>query len=164
MISMGLFSTSSASDLEVGIQAPQFELFDQTNTKHSLSDYLGKWVVLYFYPKDGTHGCTKQACAFRDDIATLNNLGVQVFGVSVDAIESHAEFANKYSLQFPLLADIGGEIAAIYGSLTKIGPMKFAKRHTFIINPQGKFAKIYRSVKPATHSDEIIAEIRNLQY
>ncbi|MGH1538644.1 MAG: peroxiredoxin [Gammaproteobacteria bacterium] len=164
MISMGLFSTSSASDLEVGIQAPQFELFDQTNTKHSLSDYLGKWVVLYFYPKDGTHGCTKQACAFRDDIATLNNLGVQVFGVSVDTIQSHSEFANKYSLQFPLLADIGGEIAAIYGSLTKIGPMKFAKRHTFIINPQGKFAKIYRSVKPATHSDEIIAEIRNLQY
>ena len=163
IISMGIFSTSSASDLEMGMQAPPFELFDQTDTKHSLSDYLGKWVVLYFYPKDDTPGCTKEACAFRDDIATLNHLDVQVLGVSVDTTESHAEFADKYSLQFPLLADVGGNIAAEYGSLTKVGPMKFAKRHTFIINPDGSIAKIYRSVKPANHSDEVIADIRKLQ-
>jgi len=119
--------------------------------------------VLYFYPKDDTPGCTKEACAFRDDIATLNNLDVQVLGVSVDTTESHAEFASKFSLQFPLLADIGGEVAAKYGSLTKVGPMKFAKRHTFVIAPDGKFAEIYRSVKPANHSDEIIADIRKLQ-
>jgi len=161
---MGLFNASVASNLEVGMQAPQFELLDQTETIHSLNDYLGKWVVLYFYPKDDTPGCTKEACAFRDDIATLNNLDVQVFGVSVDSTESHAEFANKYSLQFPLLADVGGKIATDYDSLTKIGPMKFAKRHTFIIDPEGKFAKIYRSVKPAIHSDEVIAEIRKLQH
>ena len=161
---MGIFSESSATDLEVGMQAPQFELFDQEGTKHSLSDYLGKWVVIYFYPKDDTPGCTKEACAFRDDIATLNNLDVQIFGVSVDTTESHAEFASKYSLQFPLLADVGGEIAAEYGSLTKVGPMKFAKRHTFVIDPGGKIAEIYRSVKPATHSDEVIADIRKLQH
>ena len=160
---MGLFNASSASELEIGMQAPQFELFDQAETKHSLSDYLGKWVVLYFYPKDDTPGCTKEACAFRDDVTILNNLNVHVFGVSVDTATSHAEFADKYSLQFPLLADLGGQIASNYGSLTKLGPIKLAKRHTFIIDPEGKLAKFYRSVKPATHSDEVIAEIKKLQ-
>ncbi len=163
MTGMGLFNTSSASDLEIGMQAPQFELFDQTETKHSLSDYLGKWVVLYFYPKDDTPGCTKEACAFRDDVASLNYLGVQVFGMSVDTTTSHAEFADKYNLQFPLLADLGGQVASSYGSLAKIGPIKLAKRHTFIINPEGKLAKIFRSVKPATHSAEVITELKNLQ-
>ena len=161
--SMGIYNASSASNFEVGMQAPQIELFDQTETKHNLSDYLGKWVVLYFYPKDDTPGCTKEACAFRDDIASLNSLDVQVLGVSVDTMASHAEFADKYSLQFPLLADIGGQVASNYGSLTKLGPIKLAKRHTFIIDPEGKLAKIYRSVTPATHSDEVIAEIKKLQ-
>ena len=160
---MGIFGISSASDLDVGMQAPQFELLDQTEAVHKLNGYLGKWVVLYFYPKDDTPGCIKEACAFRDDIAALQTLNVQVFGVSVDTTESHAKFANKYSLQFPLLADIGGKVASSYGSLTKLGPLKLAKRHTFIINPDGVLAKIYRTVKPATHSDEVIAEIKNLQ-
>ena len=160
---MGIFGSSAASELDVGMQAPQFELSDQTVTVHKLNDYIGKWIVLYFYPKDDTPGCTKEACAFRDDIATLNSMGVHVFGVSVDTTESHAEFAKKYSLQYPLLADIGGKVANTYGSLTKIGPLKLAKRHTFIIDPEGKFAKIYWSVKPATHSDEVIAEIKKLQ-
>lgn len=163
IIAMGIFSESSASELEVGMQAPSFELFDQAETKHSLGDYLGKWVVLYFYPKDDTPGCTKEACAFRDDIAALQNLNVQVLGVSVDTTQSHADFAKKFSLQFPLLADIGGGLAASYGSLTKLGPIKLAKRHTFIIDPEGKLAKIYRSVKPATHSDEVIAEIKSFK-
>ncbi len=163
IICMGIFNSSTATELDAGMEAPQFELLDQTETIHKLNDYLGKWLVLYFYPKDDTPGCTKQACAFRDDIAELQNLNVQVFGVSVNSTESHAEFANKYSLQFPLLADIGGKTANDYGSLTKIGPLKLAKRHTFIINPEGKLAKIYRTVKPATHSDEIIADIKKLQ-
>ncbi len=163
VICMGIFGSSFASEIEVGMQAPSFNLFDQTETKHRLNDYLGKWVVLYFYPKDDTPGCTKEACAFRDDIAELQSLNVQVFGVSVDTTQSHAKFANKYSLQFPLLADIGGEVASSYGALTKIGPLKFAKRHTFIINPEGKLVKIYRSVKPVSHSDEVIAEIKKLQ-
>ena len=163
IVSMGIFGSSTASELDVGMQAPQFELLDQTDTTHSLNNYLGKWVVLYFYPKDDTPGCTKEACAFRDDIATLQNLEVQIFGVSVDTTESHAEFANKYSLEFPLLGDIGGRVASSYGSLTKLGPLKLAKRHTFIIDREGKVAKIYRSVKPATHSDEVIAGIKKLQ-
>ncbi|QMU62419.1 MAG: redoxin domain-containing protein [Gammaproteobacteria bacterium] len=160
---MGIFSSSLASELDIGIQAPQFELSDQVETVHELKDYLGKWVVIYFYPKDDTPGCIKEACAFRDDIATLQNLDVQVIGISVDTTESHGKFADKYSLQFPLLADIGGKVASSYGSLTKLGPLKLAKRHTFIIDSEGKLAKIYRSVKPATHSDEIIAEIKKLQ-
>ncbi len=160
---MGLFNTTSATKLNAGMPAPSFELADQTGKTHKLRDYLGKWVVLYFYPKDDTPGCTKEACAFRDDIAALQSLDVQVFGVSVDTVKSHAEFAEKYSLQFPLLADTGGELANSYGSLTKFGPLKLAKRHTFIIDPEGKLAKIYRSVSPTSHSDQIIADIKQLQ-
>jgi len=163
IVCMGIFDSSAASELEVGMQAPQFELLDQTKTVHKLNDYAGKWVVLYFYPKDDTPGCTKEACAFRDDIATLQSMGAHVFGLSIDTTESHVKFANKYSLQFPLLADIGGKVASSYDSLTILGPLKLAKRHTFIIDPEGKLAKIYRSVKPATHSDEVIAEIKKLQ-
>jgi len=160
---MGIFGSSSASELEVGSPAPEFELFDQKNTSHNLKDYQGKWVVLYFYPKDDTPGCTKEACAFRDDIAELQNLNIKVFGVSVDDIDSHAKFAEKYSLQFPLLADSGGNVAKQYGSLTSIGPLKLAKRHTFIIDPNSKIAKIYRKVKPDTHSDQVIEDIKQLQ-
>ena len=160
---MGLFSASQAPNLEVGMQAPQFELFDQAEIKHSLSGYLGKWVVLYFYPKDDTPGCTKQACAFRDDMTALNNLDVQVLGVSVDTATSHAKFADKFNLQFPLLADLGGQVTNNYGCLTKLGPVKLAKRHTFIIDPKSRLAKIYRSVSPATHSEEVITAIHSLK-
>jgi peroxiredoxin Q/BCP len=143
--------------------APNFELLDQNQNLHKLSDYVGKWLVIYFYPKDDTPGCTKEACAFRDDIVKLQSLNAQVLGVSVDTTASHAEFMEKYSLQFPLLADTEGKVAESYGSLTNLGLLKLAKRHTFIIGPQGNLAKIYRSVKPATHSDEVIAEIQKLQ-
>ena len=160
---MGFFGVANASELKVGVPAPDFELADQTDTRHSLNDYKGKWVVIYFYPKDDTPGCTKQACAFRDDIAILQSLNAQVFGVSVDDTHSHAKFAKKYSLQFPLLADTEGRVAKSYHALSKIGPLKLAKRHTFIIDPDGKIAKIYRSVKPASHSDEVIADIKQLQ-
>lgn len=163
LLIMGLLSSASAAELNIGQLAPAFNLSDQTHESHSLEDYSGKWVVLYFYPKDDTPGCTKEACEFRDDVAVLQSLNVQVMGISLDDSESHADFANKYSLQFPLLADIGGEVAKRYGSLTSLGPIKFAKRHTFIIDPDGKLAKIYRSVKPASHSDEIIADIKKLQ-
>ena len=163
LIIMGIFNSATASNLNVGESAPGFELHDQSNSKHRLQNYLGKWVVLYFYPKDDTPGCTKEACEFRDDIVILQNLDVQVLGVSLDSAESHAEFANKFSLQFPLLSDVDGKVAASYGSLTKIGPLKLAKRHTFIIDPEGKLAKIYRSVKPSSHSDDVIAAIKQLQ-
>jgi len=160
---MEIFSLSEASELAVGSFAPGFELLDQANSSHNLKDYQGKWVVLYFYPKDDTPGCSKEACAFRDNIAVLQSLNVEVFGVSVDNVDSHAKFAEKFSLQFPLLADSGGIIAKQYGALTSIGPLKFAKRHTFIIDENGKIAKIYRKVKPEFHSDEVIRDIKQLQ-
>ena len=160
---MGLFNSSVTDILKPGVQAPTFELLDQQETLHSLTNYIGQWVVLYFYPKDDTPGCIKEACAFRDDIAILQSINVEVLGVSVDTSTSHAKFAEKYSLQFPLLADIGGEVARNYNALTQLGPLKLAKRHTFIIGPDGKLAKIYRYVNPSTHSDEVIADIKQLQ-
>ena len=160
---MSLFNLSTAEKLQVGFQAPAFELLDQQEILHSLKNNIGKWVVLYFYPKDDTPGCIKEACAFRDDIAILESINVQVFGVSVDTSTSHAKFAEKYTLQFPLLADIGGEVAKKYNALTKLGPLKLAKRHTFIIDPDGKLAKIYRNVNPSAHSDEVITDIKQLQ-
>ena len=162
-IFMSLFTFSSAEEITVGTDAPAFELFDQQETLQKLDNYRGKWVVLYLYPKDDTPGCTKEACEFRYDIAVLQNMNVQVFGLSVDDIKSHAKFAKKYSLQFPLLSDPDGLVANRYGSLTKIGPLKLAKRHTFVIDPEGKIAKIYRDVKPATHSDEVIEALKQLQ-
>ena len=160
---MSLFHSSTAENLQVGFQAPAFELLDQQERLHSLKNNIGKWVVLYFYPKDDTPGCIKEACSFRDDIAILESINVKVFGLSVDTITSHAKFAEKYSLQFPLLTDIGGEVAKKYNALTKLGPLKLAKRHTFIIDPDGKLAKIYRSVNPSAHSDQVIADIKQLQ-
>jgi peroxiredoxin Q/BCP len=128
-----------------------------------LSDYLGRWVVLYFYPKDDTPGCTEEACRFRDDIVQLNEMGAQVLGASLDSQKKHAEFAQKYSLQFPLLADVDGGVAASYGSLRNLAIMKLAHRHTFIIDPAGRIAKIYRKVSPKTHSAQVIADLKELQ-
>ena len=130
---------------------------------HSLEQYQGKWVVLYFYPKDDTPGCTTEACNFRDDIFKLRALDAEVLGVSLDSTESHARFAEKYGLPFPLLSDAEGETARQYGSLTKWLGMTIAARHTFIIDPAGKIAKTYRKVDPDTHSAEVLADLTNLQ-
>ena len=122
----------------------------------------GRWLVLYFYPKDDTPGCTTEACEFRDDIHILKKMGVSVAGVSLDDVKSHQEFAEKYHLPFALLSDARGEVARRYGALTSFGFVKFAKRHTFIIDPEGNIAKIYRSVSPRRHSEEVIADLRDL--
>lgn len=153
---------AQAADLQPGDSAPGFELLDQNGKLHSLSDYAGRWLVLYFYPKDDTPGCTAEACAFRDDIVVLKQLGVTVLGVSMDNVQSHREFADKYHLSFPLLSDSKGEVARRYGALRNFGVIKFAKRHTFVIDPTGKLAKIYRKVDAKTHSDEIIAALQDL--
>ncbi|MCG8324745.1 MAG: peroxiredoxin, partial [Thiotrichales bacterium] len=142
--------------------APAFDLADQYSKQHRLADYAGKWVVLYFYPKDDTPGCTREACNFRDDILQIRELNAEVLGVSVDNQESHAKFAEKYGLPFPLLSDPDGEIAKQYGSLWKLGPIRIAKRHTFIINGDGRIAKVYRDVKPDKHSTEIISDLKKL--
>ena len=157
------FNSSAENELKVGDAAPAFELFDQYKNTHKLSDYVGKWVVLYFYPKDDTPGCTTEACNFRDDIFRIRALDTEVLGVSLDSAESHAKFAEKHGLPFPLLSDHEAEVADKYGCLTAMGPLKFAKRHTFIIDPLGKLARIYRQVKPKQHARQVIADLRQLQ-
>jgi peroxiredoxin Q/BCP len=154
---------AKADALQPGTPAPAFELNDQYGEGHALADYRGRWVVVYFYPKNDTPGCTTEACAFRDDYLVLRDLGAQVFGVSLDDTESHARFAEKHGLPFPLLSDAAGEVAREYGALFALGPLRFAKRHSFIIDPDGRIAKVYRKVEPDTHSDEIIADLRRLQ-
>ncbi len=148
---------------EAGKAAPDFKLPDQHGVMHSLQDYRGKWLVLYFYPKDDTPGCTQEACAFRDDLHLLTEMGAAVIGVSVDDKKSHAEFAKKYHLPFPLLADEGGKVAASYGSLMNLGIMKLARRFTFLIDPQGHISKLYLSVEASKHSKEIIEDLTKLK-
>ena len=143
------------------MKAPDFTLVDQDNIKRTLSDFQGELVVLYFYPKDYTPGCTKEACSFRDNIEIINNLNTNILGVSVDSQESHKEFSEKYSLPFPILADINGEVAKKYDSYGSFVGFKYASRHTFIINPSGKIHKIYKKVNPSKHASEIIEELKN---
>jgi len=153
-----------ASDLpKPGQPAPAFNLPDQNGKLHQLADYSGKWVVLYFYPKDDTPGCTKEACSFRDDLQQLEKLGANVVGVSEDNADSHARFAQKYHLPFPLLADKDGSVADSYGALTNLALIKFAKRYTFLIDPQGKIAKVYEKVDTSRHSQEIILDLKRLK-
>ncbi len=156
------FSTNKKS-LEAGQSAPDFKLADQHGKIHTLADFHGKWLALYFYPKDDTPGCTKQACTFRDGLQDLADLGAEVIGVSVDDTSSHADFAEKYHLQFPLLADTAAETTARYHSLINLGIVKFARRNTFLIDPQGKIARIYLSASAARNSAEVIKDLKHLQ-
>lgn len=158
-----LFSPGAATEpVAVGRPAPDFQLMDQHGKTHRLADYRDRWLVLYFYPKDDTPGCTTEACAFRDDVLQLRRMNIGLLGVSTDDVASHREFAEKYHLPFPLLSDRNGATARSYGSLTRIGPMKFARRHTFIIGPDGNVAKIYRKVDAKTHSRQVIADLKTL--
>ena len=161
-----LFFWSRAANADTpraGQPAPDFKLLDQNGKTHALADFRGKWLVLYFYPKDDTPGCTEQACKFRDDLHKLTALGAQVVGVSVDDTASHTEFAKKYNLPFPLLADNKAETAARYDSLTNLGIVKFAKRNTFLIDPQGRIAKVYLSASTSRNSIEVIEDLKKLK-
>lgn len=150
----------AAEPPQPGTPAPGFTLSDQTGKPHALADYRGSWVVLYFYPKDDTPGCTKEACSFRDDLHQIERLGAKVIGISVDDTDSHAKFAQKYHLPFPLLSDTDGTVADSYGALTNLGIVRIAKRHTFLIAPDGNIARIYRNVDPSRHSREIIDDLK----
>ena len=150
------------SDVVVGAAAPEFELPDQTGQLHSLEDYRDRWVVLYFYPKDETPGCTTEACEFRDSIFAFREMNTQILGVSFDDVESHFKFAEHHELPFPLLADTDGKAAEAYGVKTKMFGMTVAKRQTFLIDPAGNIAKHYESVQPATHSAEVLADLDSL--
>ena len=146
-----------------GSAAPDFALQDQDGRTHRLDDYAGRWLVLYFYPKDDTPGCTREACRFRDDIGVLGDLNAAVVGVSVDDTRSHADFARKYQLPFPLLSDSDGQTAAAYDSLLNLGVMRFARRHTFIIAPDGRIAARFDNVDPARHAQDVAHTLRTLQ-
>jgi peroxiredoxin Q/BCP len=147
----------------VGGPAPDFTLPSQEGSTVSLKDYRGKWVVLYFYPKDQTTGCTREARNFQADQAKYAQRNAVVLGVSVDSVESHKKFCAKEGLNFKLLADASHSVSKDYGSLVNLGVVQMAARHTFIINPEGKVARVYSSVDPARHSEEVLAELEQLQ-
>lgn len=151
------------SKLEVGHKAPDFSLLDNNNIIHNLADYKGQWLVLFFYPKDNTPGCTIEACRFSNDYADILAINAKVLGINTDSSNSHTDFINKQQLPFPLLSDSTASISKSYQSLFKLGPIKFCKRHTFIIAPEGNIAKIYREVKPSSHSQQVIADLTALQ-
>ncbi len=153
--------------LTVGSQAPAFTLNDQNGEAHSLSEAKGSWVLIYFYPKDDTPGCTKEACALRDAFPAFKKLDARVYGVSVDSEKSHGKFVEKYQLPFVLLADTDKTMVEAYGVW---GKKKFmgreymgTNRMSFLIDPQGKIAKIYEKVKPETHADEVLADLKALR-
>jgi peroxiredoxin Q/BCP len=159
----GFTSIGVANDqVTTGDPAPEFELSDQNGQLHSLEDYRDQWVVLYFYPKDETPGCTTEACEFRDNIFAYRELNAQILGVSLDDAESHKAFAENHGLPFPLLADVEGMAATAYGVKTRMFGMKVAKRQTFIIGPNGTIAKHYEKVKPAEHSAQVLADLKEL--
>lgn len=152
----------ASGDLAIGSPAPEFELPDQEGQLHSLEDYRDRWVVLYFYPKDETPGCTTQACEFRDNIFAYRRLNAQILGVSLDDVDSHRAFAENHSLPFPLLADSRGDAAEAYGVKTRMFGMTVARRQTFIIDPEGNLALHYENVDPATHSAQVLADLERL--
>lgn len=151
----------AAETPKVGSFAPDFDLLDQNGKQQRLKDYSGKWVVLYFYPKDDTPGCTKEACNFRDDYFRIRGLGAVVMGVSLDDVSSHKEFAEKYHLPFSLLSDSKKVVAEAYNVLRGFGPVSYSSRQTFIIDPEGKIAKHYENVRPRQHATEIVNDLKN---
>ena len=150
-----------------GTKAPLFTLADQTGKVHALSDYKGEWVLIYFYPKDDTPGCTKQACAIRDDFPAFKKLGLMVFGISTDSVKSHAKFVEKYELPFTLLSDEDKKVVEAYGVW---GKKKFMRREylgtmrtSFLIDPKGVIAKVYTDVKPDLHAEMVLGDVKALQ-
>ncbi|WP_234554151.1 thioredoxin-dependent thiol peroxidase [Thermus caliditerrae] len=153
--------------MEAGSLAPDFALPDQDGRLHRLADYRGRWVVLYFYPKDDTPGCTKEACGFRDRMGDLQDLGAVVLGVSADGVESHKRFAEKYGLNFPLLADPERQAILAYGAWGK--KKLYGKeyegvlRQTFLIDPEGRIVKVWRKVSPEGHAEEVAEALKALR-
>ena len=153
--------------LEPNMLAPDFTLPDQDGVDHSLSHYLGQWVLLYFYPKDDTPGCTKEACSIRDAFPNFERLNIKVLGVSVDSVESHKKFAEKYHLPFTLLSDAHRKVVTLYGVW---GEKKFMGREhegtirsSFLIDPTGTIEKIYIDVKPEKHAEEVLRDLKRLE-
>lgn len=153
--------------LNEGSLAPDFSLPDQQGKNHTLSQFKGRWVILYFYPKDMTPGCTVEACNFRDDYPHFKNLDANVIGISKDSINRHAKFSEKYQLPFLLLSDESGDVCELYGVWKKKSlygkSFMGIERSTFLINPQGVIAKIYTKVKVKVHAEELLQDLKKLK-
>src|ERR671920_994999 len=149
-----------ATTLEQGQQLPSVSFITEDERKLTPNDLRGQKTVLYFYPKDDTPGCTKEACAFRDRMADYEQAGIRVYGISLDSPESHRRFREKYNLNFPLLTDEGGRAADALGVLRESG--KSANRVTFLLDPDGRIARVYPEVSPETHADEILEDAASL--
>jgi len=164
LLSLSFVASAGAQQAPaVGDKAPDFRLQDQNGKWHALGDYRGKWVVMYFYPKDNTPGCTTQACELRDNMFAFRELGAVVLGVSVDDVASHKAFAEEHGLPFPLLADADKQVTTRYGVLTRyMSIMELARRDTFIIDPEGRIVKHYMKVDPEGHSAMVLAELKRL--
>ncbi len=147
----------------VGAPAPGFRLQDQHGKWHTLEEQRGHWTVLYFYPKDFTPGCTTEVCTFRDDIIALRKAGADVFGVSLDDVKSHAEFAAKYHVPFALLSDADHSVATRYGVLHSAAGVSYARRETFLIDPAGVVVKHYENVDPKQNSKQVLADLAGLR-
>ncbi len=162
VVCVGLaFSLAHAGEMpQVGQKAPGVTLPSQDGSEVSLKDFRGKWVVLYFYPKDNTPGCTIEAHNFQRDLSKYQEKNAVILGVSVDSSESHQDFCTKQSLTFKLLADTEKKVVAEYGSLSDKG---YASRNTFLVDPNGKIAKVWTGVKPQEHSDEILTALSELE-
>ena len=148
------------------MKAPSFNLPDQDGKFHKLTDYSGKWLLIYFYPKDDTPGCTKEACSFRDASKDYKKVGIEVVGISKDTVVSHKKFEKKYKLNFTLLSDPEHTVIAAFGAwgLKKFMGREFEgiRRNSYLINPEGKIAKAYEKVNPLTHSGQILEDFRGL--
>lgn len=154
--------TMAQNTPNVGDQAPAFKLASNEGSV-SLNDYKGKWIVLYFYPKDFTSGCTLEAHNFQRDLTKFEQVGAVILGVSVDSADSHKSFCAKEGLNFKLLADSDGKVSESYGSIKDYDGKRMSARNTFIINPEGKIAKVFTGVKPQTHSEEVLQALAELK-
>ncbi|WP_269533908.1 peroxiredoxin [Chitinimonas sp. BJYL2] len=157
-----LVSGFTQANVQNGQMAPAFALSDQHGKVRHSDEFRGKWLVLYFYPKADTPACTEEACSFRDDIVLLRALGAEVVGISTDEVAAIRQFAGKHQLPFTLLADPDGTTARQYGVLVNLGLVKFAKRHSFLIDPQGSVIKRYTDVDTKTYAKTVLADLRQL--
>ena len=156
------FAAIAGETPAVGEPAPGFRLQDQNGEWHDLQDYRESWVVVFFYPKDQTPGCTTEACNFRDNIFAFKAIGAAVVGISLDDVESHKDFSDKYKLPFVILADEGGAVADAYGVLRDYKLIKIASRQSFLVNPEGVIVKHYEDVDPETHTQEVLSDLETM--
>ena len=160
--SLSAADAPAAATPSVGTPAPSFSLTSDEGKPTKLEDFRGKWVVLYFYPKDFTSGCTLEAHNFQEDLAKYTAANAVVLGVSVDSADSHKSFCAKEGLNFRLLSDPDASVSTAYGSVMEYEGKKLSARNTFLIDPTGKIVKVYTGVKPATHSGEVLEALASL--